>query len=88
MKDTSNIREHMEVRGSCGGLVGKVDRVEGLSIKLTKDSPRADGEHRYIPLEWVSSVGTAVHLCKMAEDVQEQWQAHPVQEGEYPPEQT
>jgi hypothetical protein len=86
MKSTSNIREHMEVVGSCGGRVGKVDRVEGLSIKLTKDSPNADGEHRYIPLTWVESVDTSVHLRKLCPDVQEHWQAHPVEEGEYPPE--
>ncbi len=66
MKSTSNIREHMEVVGSCGGRVGKVDRVEGLSIKLTKDSPNADGEHRYIPLAWVESVDTSVHLRNCA----------------------
>lgn len=86
MAQTMNIREHMEVFGSCGQRVGKVDKVEGLSIKLTKDSPNADGEHRYIPLSWVARVDQGVHLSKPAVDVREQWQAHPVQEGEYPPE--
>ncbi len=85
MVDTSTIREHMAVVGSNGKLVGKVDRVEGLSLKLTRDSPQADGEHRYIPLDWVERVDESVHLRKPAEDVQEQWQAHPVQEGEYVP---
>ena len=87
MVNTSNIREHMEVLGSCGQLVGIVDKVEGLSIKLTKESPGARGEHRYIPLEWVHSVDNrTVHLNKVGTDAQEQWQAHPVQEGEYLPE--
>src|SRR5262249_39479106 len=83
---TSQIREHMQVLGSDAGLVGKVDKVEGLSIKLTKDSPRARGEHRYIPVDWVRSVDAAVHLTRPTSEVQELWQAHPVQEGEYAPE--
>ena len=36
----ADIREHMDVYGSCGNFLGKVDHVEGDSIKLTKsDSP-------------------------------------------------
>jgi hypothetical protein len=85
MVNAPAIREHMAVVGSSGEFVGKVDRVEGLSIKLTKDSPHADGEHRYIPLDWVEQVDEYVHLRKPALDVQEEWQAHPVQEGEYVP---
>jgi hypothetical protein len=86
MTKTENIKEHMAVVDPSGAPVGKVDRVEGLSIKLTKDSPSARGEHRYIPLAWVESVDSSVHLNKLARDVQEQWQAHPVREGEYPEE--
>src|SRR5437764_13646979 len=81
--DTSKIREHMEVMGSCGNPVGKVDRVEGISIKLTKDGPAARGEHHYIPVDWVQRVDLHVHLSKPAADVQEEWQAHPVKEGDY-----
>jgi len=89
MVNTADIREQMPILGSDGALVGKVDKAEGLSLKLTKDSPGARGESRFIPLEWVDSVDDqAVHLRKIAADVQEQWQAHPVQEGEYPPEPT
>lgn len=85
MIDQQTIREHMEVVGSCGKRVGRVDRVEGRSIKLTRDSAEARGEHRYIPLEWVERVDEHVHLNKPCRDVQEEWQAHPVQEGEYLP---
>jgi hypothetical protein len=81
MKATE-IREHMEVYGSCGSRVGAVERVVGRSIKLTRDSPATRGEDRYIPLEWVASVGEAVHLNKPGSDVQEEWQAHPFEEGE------
>lgn len=81
----SNIREHMEVIGSCGQRVGRVDRVEGQSIKLTKDAPEARGEHRFLPLEWVDHVDQHVHLNRPCGDVQQEWQAHPVESGEYIP---
>ena len=45
MADTSKIVEHMQVVGSCGKVVGLVDGVEGLSIKLTKNGPEAHGSH-------------------------------------------
>jgi hypothetical protein len=47
--NAANIREHMEVLGACGKLLGHVDRVEGSSIKLTKDSA-PDDQHHYIPM--------------------------------------
>jgi hypothetical protein len=82
----TDIREHMEVYGSCGKRVGSVECVEGRSIKLTKDSPAARGEHRYIPLAWVASIDEAVRLSKPGGDVREEWQAHPFEEGEGFPE--
>lgn len=85
MINPSDIREHMAVYGSCGKQVGKVDRVQDRSIKLTKDSPEARGEHRYIPLEWVESVGEDVRLTRQCGDVQQEWQAHPVEQGEFLP---
>lgn len=55
MIDASQIREHMEVVGSCGNHVGVVDHVEGDRIKLTrKDS--GDGQHHYLPLSALASV--------------------------------
>jgi hypothetical protein len=83
--DTSKIREHMEVVGSCGKQVGFVDRVEGESIKLTKDTSGSRGEHRYIPASWVARVDEHVHLSKPAGDVKEEWQAHPVRPNEVEP---
>jgi len=82
MVDTANIREHMEVVGSCGNLVGRVDSVEGISLKLTRSMPAARGEHRYIPLFWVEYVDEVVRLNKPAPDVEEEWQAHAIKEGE------
>ena len=86
MTDTSKIKEHMEVVGSCGNPVGVVDRVEGISIKLTKDGPEARGSHHYIPVDWVNGVDKQVHLSKPCADAQMEWQGHPVKEGEYMPE--
>jgi hypothetical protein len=83
--NASNIKEHMEVLGADGKHVGFVDRTDALSIKLTLDSPGARGEHRFIPLDWVARVDEHVHLSKLSGDVREQWQAHPVQQGEYVP---
>jgi hypothetical protein len=68
----ADIREHMEVYASCGTMVGKVDHVEGDSIKLTKnDSP--DGQHHRIPLAWVAKVHDHIHLSKDHKEVQGQW---------------
>ena len=69
-----NIKEHMDVLGSDGGFVGKVDHVEGSELKLTKGSDKA-GQHHFIPLDWVSNVDAKVHLSKAATDVKKQWRA-------------
>jgi hypothetical protein len=67
------IREHMDVIGACGNKLGRVDRVEGSSIKLTKnDSP--DGQHHLIPTSWVSRVDTQVHLSKNCGEAKREWQ--------------
>ena len=59
--NAANIREHMEIIGSCGKLLGHVDKLEGSSIKLTTDSA-PDGQHHYLPLDWVARVDEHVHL--------------------------
>jgi hypothetical protein len=69
-----NIKEHMEVLGSDGALVGTVDHVQGSELKLTKGSDKS-GQHHFIPLDWVSNVDTKVHLSKGARDVKTQWRA-------------
>lgn len=67
-----NIREHMDVVGSDGATVGKVDHVQGTEIKLTKSSDKS-GQHHFIPLDWVANVDTKVHLSKAARDAKAQW---------------
>lgn len=73
MANESQIREHMEVLGSDGQHVGTVDKIEGDRIKLTKNDPQAQGQHRYISLDTVESVDEdAVWLSLTAEQAQQQ----------------
>jgi hypothetical protein len=75
MNNTGQIREHMKVTGSDGQHVGTVDKVEGNQIKLAKNDPAAQGQHHYIPVDWVSSVDQdAVKLNKSAREAQQSWQ--------------
>ncbi len=70
---TDDIQEHMDVVGSCGNLLGTVDRVEGNAIKLTK-SGSPDGRHHFIPLSWVARVDDHVHLSKNCGEAKRDWQ--------------
>ena len=69
----ADIREHMDVIGSCGNKLGRVDHVEGSNIKLTRnDSP--DGLHHLIPMGWVQRVDEHVHLSKNCGEAKKEWQ--------------
>lgn len=78
MVNTSNIREHMEVFGSCGNRLGTVDHVQGNSIKLTKNDPQAGGQHHFIPVDWVQSVDSAVRLNKDCGQAKREWRTDAV----------
>lgn len=73
MTSTTNIREHMDVIGSCGMKLGRVDHVDGDRIKLTKNDS-ADGQHHYIPSNWVARVDEHVHLSKDCGAAKQEWQ--------------
>lgn len=70
MHAASNIREHMTVVANDGTQIGKVDRVDGDRIKLTRtDSP--DGQHHYLSLTAVASVeNDQVMLSMSGEEAQ------------------
>jgi hypothetical protein len=53
MIQASEIREHMEVVGSDGGHVGKVDHIKGSDIELAKLDLGSGLKHHLIPLSWV-----------------------------------
>ncbi|MGL4551865.1 MAG: DUF2171 domain-containing protein, partial [Gemmataceae bacterium] len=66
------VRERMDVIGSCGKKVGVVDHVECGSIKLTRrDSP--DGQHHFIPADWVDHTDAQVHLNRNSEEAARGW---------------
>ena len=69
----SQAREQMDVVGSDGERLGKVDRVAGDRLILTKsDSP--DGRHHSIPCTMVDKIeGDRVVLSSSAEQAQKQW---------------
>lgn len=70
---TGGIKERMDVIGSCGNKLGVVDHVEGRTIKLTrKDS--SDGQHHFIPMDWVVRVDSHVHLSKDCGEAKREWQ--------------
>jgi len=56
MQDIGNVREHMQVVGSDGGIVGTVDGIDGDKIKLARNDPNANGKHHFIPNDWVEEV--------------------------------
>jgi hypothetical protein len=56
MIQSSDIREHMEVVGSDGGHVGRVDHVMGEEIELAKMDLGAGLRHHLIPMSWVDHV--------------------------------
>jgi hypothetical protein len=67
------VTEHMEVVGSDGAHVGKVDKVRGDRILLAKSDKDAGGHHHSIPCSWVEQVDKKVTLNKSAEQAQQAW---------------
>jgi hypothetical protein len=69
-----DIREHMEVIGSDGGHVGRVDHVLGDEIELAKLDLGAGLRHHLIPITWVEGVeGDKLRLNRTKQTAQTQW---------------
>jgi hypothetical protein len=66
MSSIDQVREHMQVIDAEGTPLGKVDRIEGDRIKLTRDSAGAgahEGHHHFIPAGLIADVeGDTVRL--------------------------
>ena len=62
MAGASKIRHDMQVLGHDGGMIGKVDAVEGKVLKLQRAPELGGGEHHFVPLIWVERVDDHVHL--------------------------
>jgi hypothetical protein len=73
MQDASTIREHMEVMGSDGGHVGRVDHVRGSEIELAKLDAGSGLKHHMIPVSWVVRVDDHVHLNLTRDEAKRQW---------------
>ncbi len=56
MIQSTQIREHMDVVGSDGGHVGRVDKVMGDQIELTKLDLASGLKHHLIPMSWVEVI--------------------------------
>ena len=71
-----DIQQHAEVVGSDHQHVGTVDHLDGQDkIKLAKNDQSANGQHHYIPTQWVQQIqGNQVVLNKTADQVFQQWQ--------------
>lgn len=68
MIQPSEIREHMEVVGSDGGHVGRVDKVMGDEIELTKLDLGSGLRHHMIPITWVELVDQDTVRLSMTKD--------------------
>ncbi len=74
MIDGSQIREHMEVVGSDGHHVGKVDHVQGADIELAKFDFGSGLKHHLIPLSWVDFIDDdKVKLSKSRDEAKASW---------------
>lgn len=69
----NRVAEHMEVVGSDGEHIGKVDKVRGDRIVLAKNDPNSGGHHHSIPSRWIQSVDDRVMLRKSAAEAQAAW---------------
>ncbi len=76
------VREHMDVVGSDGEHVGKVDKLRGDRIILTKSDTDAGGVHHSIPSSWIKSVDAQkVTLEKTADQAQHAWRTEREQQA-------
>lgn len=72
------IKPHMLVVSSEDGEFATVDQVDDRgAIKLAKDD---DGQHHYIPLEWVTSVDDRVHIDRSRDEAMREWSTTPPQQ--------
>ena len=73
MVDPSQIRESLEVLGSDGAHVGRVDHVRGDQIELAKLDLGAGFKHHMIPVSWVDYVDAHVHLNVTKDQTRARW---------------
>ncbi len=70
MINPQDLRDHMPVVCSDGGQFATVDHMDGDSIKLTKDD---QGQHHWIPMDWVTRVDQHVHVDRPGDQAMRDW---------------
>jgi hypothetical protein len=79
MSRLDDVREHMQVIDAEGTPLGKVDRIEGDRIKLTRDSSGSgahEGHHHFIPSGLIADVeGDIVRLSSRIDAVESIFQS-------------
>jgi hypothetical protein len=78
MVDTTRIRPHMPVVCSNKRQFATVDHVDGSWIKLTKDD---QGQHHWIPLQWVAAVDQQVQVDRPGQQAMQEWQSSPPEQA-------
>lgn len=85
MSSIDEVREHMQVIDAEGTSLGKVDRIEGDRIKLTRDSSTAgthENHHHFIPVGLIATVeGDTVRLSARIDAVESIFQTEEGGEG-------
>ena len=71
MIETGSIQKHMDVVGSDGKHVGKVDHVDGADIKLSRSAGM--GSHHLLPISYVQSVDDKVRLSLTEDEAKQRW---------------
>jgi hypothetical protein len=71
MVEPTQIREHMEVVGSDGKHIGKVDHVRGNELELTR--ALAVGKHHFLPLSLIARVDDKVRLNVTEDGAKDLW---------------
>jgi hypothetical protein len=71
MISADKIKPEMPVVCSKDGQFAVVDHMEGTeTIKLKKDEK---GKHHFIPLSWVKTVDTKVHIDRPGDQAMREW---------------
>jgi hypothetical protein len=83
MINVGEIKEHLEVVGSDGGHVGKVDHVMGDLIELAKLDLGGGFKHHMIPISWVDHVDNKVHLTLTKDEAKTRWTEKKAKPGDH-----
>ncbi len=79
MSGLDQVREHMQVIDAEGTPLGKVDRIEGDRIKLTRDSSGSgshEGHHHFVPAGLIADVeGDTVRLSSRIDAIESIFQS-------------